>query len=65
MAKAKQQSDELKYETSKPSPIAPVPQAPLSPEELAKLEAQRQAEMAQKAKELFESIKNKAEKFKN
>jgi predicted nucleotidyltransferase len=42
-----------------------IPKAPVSPEELAKLEAQKQADMAKKAKEFFESVKSKAEKFKN
>ncbi|MEM2874180.1 MAG: nucleotidyltransferase domain-containing protein [Candidatus Nanoarchaeia archaeon] len=59
MAKSKStsQPEMPKYELK--SPAAP------SPEEMAKIEAQKQAELAKKAKELFESIKGKAEKFKN
>lgn len=59
MAKTKS-PEQPKYEIPKESYKSKQP----SPEELAKMEVQKQAEMAKKAKELFESIKNKAEKFK-
>jgi uncharacterized protein (UPF0332 family)/predicted nucleotidyltransferase/HPt (histidine-containing phosphotransfer) domain-containing protein len=59
MAKSKQ-PETPKYEAPKPKYEG----KQLSPEEFAKLEQQKQAEMAKKAKELFDSIKGKAEKFK-
>jgi len=60
MAKSKQ-PETPKYEAPKPKYEG----KQLSPEEFAKLEQHKQAEMAKKAKELFDSIKGKAEKFKN
>ncbi len=59
MAKSKPKIDEPKYEAPKLSEGKQ-----LSPEEFAKLEQQKQAEMAKKAKEMFDAIKAKAEKFK-
>jgi len=59
MAKSKPKIEEPKYEAPKHSEGKQ-----LSPEEFAKIEQQKQAEMAKKAKEMFEAIKAKAEKFK-
>jgi predicted nucleotidyltransferase len=62
MAKSKPitNTDVPKYEAPKPK----YEEKQLSPEEIVKLEQQKQAELAKKAKEFLESIKNKSEKFK-